>query len=223
MAGIGRPLMDDSDHVSAGTLDFSKFRNITSLPTTRLIPRASILTLQQQQQSLQQHYRTNLKIDIEHGASGQNDHHQEGHHNSHSTSNSSSGLVGGYEKLSSLSGNGGVSLLSSVIGGGNGTSSSVGVSRLDLTSSAYEHVDKSIKLSLEPKNNLDPLANAYVSVKNGRGDQKSEMIIVTPSNVAQGHGDREMVIIDIVPFCYSFTNPFPIPSSPLISTGPVPR
>lgn len=163
MAGIGRPLIDG--HVSQeGAIDFSKYRNITSLPTTRLIPRASILILQQQQ------YRTNLKIDIEHGA----DHHEKV---------ATGGTMGGYEKLSTASG-------LSAIG-----SASAGLPRAEMMqSSSYEHVDKSIKLSLEPRGggSLDPLANAYVSVKNGRGDQKSEMIIVTPSSVAQSH-DREMV------------------------------
>lgn len=67
-------------------------------------------------------------------------------------------------------------------GGGGG-------SRSDTISGGYEQVDKSIKLSLETKGALDPLANAYVSVKN----QKPEMIIVTPSTVTQNHHDREMV------------------------------
>lgn len=188
--------MDGDGHVAAGTIDLTKYRNITSLPTTRLIPRASILILQQQQQQ-QQHYRTNLKIDIEHDSSTES--HEKGHQNSNAISSSSSvgNVVGGYEKLASVGGLG-LSATSAA------SASSGGVSRLEMgqaaaAASAYEHVDKSIKLSLEPKNHLDPLANAYVSVKNGRGDQKSEMIIVTPSAVAQSH-DRGSEMVSRVDF-----------------------
>lgn len=171
MAGIGRPLMDG--HVSEGTIDLTKYRNITSLPTTRLIPRASILILQQQQQ----HYRTNFKIDIEHGAAEQERNGIGG--------GGAGTTMGAYEKLSSVSSYIGAGSASAGTGAGGG-------SRSDVTPSSYEHVDKSIKLSLEPKGGaLDPLANAYMSVKNGRGDQKSEMIIVTPTTVTQS--DREMV------------------------------
>lgn len=208
MTGIGRPLID-GHVVSDGTMiDFSKFRNIASLPTTRLIPRASILILQQQPQQFQQQqqsmqnlkeqqqqqqqpqYRTNLKIDFDHGASADNHHH---HHHAErgittncNISNIGGTSGGGYDKLSSI-GPGNVGPVSSV--GGSSRSDTV-------TSAGYEQVDKSLKLSLEPKvGPLDPLANAYMSMKNGRGDSKSDMIIVAPSTVSQsavGH-DREMV------------------------------
>lgn len=173
MLGIERPLMNG--HVSEGRIDLTKFRNITSLPTTRLIPRASLLIPQQQAQHLQQNYRTNLKIDFEHGAA---DHEKNGN----GSSSGNSVTVGGYEKLSTASG------LS-----GAGGALSGGGSR-EVPSVTYEQVDKSIKMSLEPKTSLDSLTNAYGSLKNGRGDQKSEMIIVTPSLVAQSH-DREMVSV----------------------------
>lgn len=73
---------------------------------------------------------------------------------------------------------------------GNGTSNGIATSanaRSELAMSSYEHVDKTIKLSLEPKCLLDPLAN--LSMKNGRGDQKSEMIITQTYR----ESDREMV------------------------------
>lgn len=194
IAEIGRPLMDtevdvvgsfsaeEAAPIGSGAgrrIDLTKYRNITSLPTNRLIPRASILILQQQQSNPAnqreqlQHYRTNLKIDIEQGA-GDNE------------SVSTKGTAASWPEYDPHQ----VVAQMDAIGSsfvGHQTAAPVPAH------SVYEHVDKTIKLSLEPKC-LDPLSNAYVSVKNGRGDQKSEMIIVTPSQVAPSH-DRELVSV----------------------------
>lgn len=192
IAEIGRPLMDlevdvvgsvsaETAAVGSGAgrrIDLTKYRNITSLPTNRLIPRASILILQQQQSNSAsqreqlQHYRTNLKIDIEQGAA-------------ENESLSTKGTAASWPEYDPNR----VVAQMDVSG-----SAFVGQTSAPVPAhSVYEHVDKTIKLSLEPKC-LDPLSNAYVSVKNGRGDQKSEMIIVTPSQVAPSH-DRELVSV----------------------------
>lgn len=189
IAEIGRPLRD-SEGAGLG-VDLTKYRNIISLPTNRLIPRASLLILQQQQSSTsttqqqQQQYRTNVKIDIEQGA----------YNDSLLAASNTAAKVspgsGVYEQMSLVTGATGQGSTNSVscVSAGSRSDGGIAVTHGPI----FEHVDKSIKLSLEPKC-LDPLGNAYVSVKNGRGDQKSEMIIVTPSLVAQS-GDRVLVSV----------------------------